>query len=48
MVYSTFGKYTGEVNDRGHAHGEGKWTDTGKIQTYQGTFKDGQISGYCK
>ena len=41
MIYSTYGHYTGEVNGRGHAHGEGSFEDSNKSQTYKGTFKDG-------
>ena len=40
------GEYTGELNDKDEAHGEGELTC--KTGTYAGTFRSKKLDGYCK
>merc|ERR1712110_919738 len=45
-IFQEEGTYSGEVNEKGKAYGEGQWTD-GKGKTYTGYFKKDKVEAYC-
>ena len=46
-VYKENGKYTGEVNKLGEAHGYGVFRSKGG-DIYRGTFRNNKMDGYCE
>ena len=47
QVYGRKGRYEGEVNEKGEAHGEGTFTNLWN-EKFKGTFRANIMDGYCK